>query len=122
MKPIKTILWIQLAFGLVGGYVAFADIHWGAMSAAWAYNLRAEYDKMKQSPDFHEPPAINGQSIAKILDDMAVYGRARADVAGCWLLACGALVVFATVMLWFLRRAAPSNKSRGCVKTPARRE
>jgi hypothetical protein len=111
MKPIKAILWIQLALGLMGGYVAFAYAHWGAMSAAWAYNLHVEYDKMKQSPDFHEPPAIRDQSIAKILDDMEAYGRARADVAGYWLLTCGALVVFAAVMLWFLRRAAPSNKS-----------
>ena len=63
MKPIKTILWIQLALGLMGGYVAFGYAHWGAMSAAWAYNLRIEYDKMKQSPDFHEPPAIRDQWV-----------------------------------------------------------
>ena len=109
MKAIKTILWTQLALGLVGGYMAFAYIHWGAMSAAWAYNLHVEYEKMKQSPGFHEPPPIRDQSFARILDDMQAYGRARADVAGYWLLTCGALVVFAAVMLWFLRRAAPSN-------------
>ena len=111
MKPIKIILWIQLVLGLLGGYMAFAYIHWGAMSAAWAYNLHVEYDKMKQSPGFHEPLPIRDQSFARILDDMEAYGRARADVAFYWMLTCGALAVLAAVMLWFLRRAAPPNKS-----------
>ena len=86
MKTIRTILWIQLALGLVGGYVAFAYAHWGAMSAAWAYNLQVEHDRMKQSPDYREPAPIRDQSFSKILDDLQAYGRARADVAFYWLL------------------------------------
>ncbi|NLH73561.1 MAG: hypothetical protein GX456_10955 [Verrucomicrobia bacterium] len=111
MKSIRTILWIQLALGLVGGYVAFAYVHWGAMSSSWAYNLRVEHDRMKQSPDYHEPAPIRDQSFAKILDDLQAYGHARADVAFYWLLTCGVLAVFAVVMLWLLRRVVPANKT-----------
>jgi len=112
MKTIRTILWIQLALGLVGAYMAFAYAHWGAMSAAWAYNLRVEYDKMKQSPEYREPAPIRDQSFSKILDDMQAYGHARADVAFYWLLTCGALASLAVVMLWLLRRVESANP--GC--------
>lgn len=111
MRSIKTILWIQLALGLVGGYLAFAYAHWGAMSAAWAYNLRVEYDKMRQAPDYREAAPIRDQPLSKILDDMQAYGRARADVAGYWLLTCGVLVLFAVVSLVLLRRVESANKA-----------
>lgn len=29
MRALKIVLWIQLFLGLVGGYMAFAYIHWG---------------------------------------------------------------------------------------------
>jgi hypothetical protein len=111
MKTVRAILWVQIALGLVGGYIAFAYIHWGAMSAAWAYNLRVEYVKMKQSPEYREPAPIRGQSLSKILDDMQAYGRARSDVAGYWLLTCGALVVLAVVSLVLVRRVELATKA-----------
>ena len=111
MKSIRTILWIQLALGLVGVYVAFAYIHWGAMCAAWAYNLQVEHERMKQSPDYRESPPIRDQSFARILDDYEASGRTWAHVAFYWLLTCGALAMFAAVMLWLLRRVAPANKA-----------
>ena len=109
MRAAKTVLWIQLVLGLVGGYLAFAYMHWGALSAAWAHNLRVEFDKMKQSPGYSEPSKVRDQSWDKILEDFQASGRARADVAGYWLFTCGALVVFAAAMLWLLRRSMPSN-------------
>ena len=95
MRALKIVLWFQLFLGLAGGYMAFAYIHWGAMSAAWAYNLRIEFDKMKQSPGFHEPQNIRDQSWSRILEDFEASGRARAHVAFYWLLSCGALTAFA---------------------------
>jgi hypothetical protein len=82
------------------------------MSAAWAYNLQLEYDKMKQSPGYREPAPIRDQSVSKILDDMQAYGRARADVAAYWLLTCGALALLAVVNLVLLGRAKSANKAR----------
>lgn len=111
MRSLRTILWIQLALGLVGGYMAGAYIHWGAMSAAWAHGLRVEHDKMKQSPDYREPAPIRDQSFSRILEDMQAYGRARADVAGYLLLACGALAMLAIVSLVLLRRQESANKA-----------
>ena len=118
MKTVRPILWVQIAVGLVGGFIAFTYIHWGSMSAAWAYNLRVEHDKMKQSPEYREPAPIRDQSFSKILDDMRSYGRARADVAGYWLITCGALVVFAALSLEFLRRVESANKALQATAAP----
>ena len=120
MRAVKILLWIQLLLGLAGVYVAFAYMHWGAMSSAWAYNLRVDFDKMKQSPVYQEPAKIRDQSLDKILEDFQAYGRARADVAGYWLLTCGALVAFAVSMLWLLRRPAVSNPALQATAAPPR--
>ena len=99
MKSIHIILRIQLALGLMVGYVALAYAHGGAMSANWAYNLQIEFEKMKQSPDYHEPPAIRDQSFARTLNDLRASGHARENIALFWALTCGALATLAAVML-----------------------
>jgi len=111
MNAAKRVLWIQLVLGLLGALVACNYIHWGAMCSAWALGLRAEFGKMQQSPGFQEPPAIRGQSVGRILEDLQAYGHGRADVAFYWLLTCGALVVLAVLVLWLLRGVPSSNKS-----------
>jgi hypothetical protein len=104
MIAIKTILWIQLSVGLIGGYVAFAYVHWGAMSIAWTHGYKVEFEKTRLSRDFHEPPEIRGRSFAGVVESMESSARARADVALYWLLTCGVAVVLAAVLLWLLRR------------------
>jgi hypothetical protein len=111
MKPIKIILQIQLVLGLVGGFFALTAIHSGQMNIAWAYNLRVEFAKTKQSPDYHEAPLVRDKSFAQILDDLEAIARDQVEVAFYGLLTCGVLVMLAAVMLWLLRRATPSNKS-----------
>jgi len=111
MNAAKRVLWIQLLLGAIGGLVACNYIHWGAMCSAWAQGLRAEFEKMQQSPGFQEPPAIRGQSVGRILEDLQAYGHGRADVAFYWLLTCGALVVLAALALWLLRGGPSSNNS-----------
>ncbi len=110
MNRARNVLWIQLVLGLTGAFIACTYIHWGAMCSAWAYGLRTEFGKMQQSPGFQEPPAIRGQSISRILEDLQAYGHGRADVAFYWLLTCGVLVVLAAAVLWLLRAASPSDK------------
>ncbi len=104
MKAVRTILWIQLALGLVGGYVSFAYVHWGAMSIAWAHGFKVEFEKVRQSPEYREPPPIKGYSLARMVESMESDARARADVAFYWLLTCAADVVFAALLLWLLYR------------------
>lgn len=112
MSAAKIVLGIQLLLGLVGCVMAFGYMHQGAMSYAWAYNRRVEYERMKQSPGFQEPPKIHDISWDKILEDFQAYGRARADVAGYWALACMVLALFAVVTLWLLSRTAQPNPER----------
>jgi hypothetical protein len=111
MNTAKKVLWIQLVLGLVGAFIACNYIHWGAMCSAWAQGLRVEFAKMQQSAGFQEPPAIRGQSLSRILEDLQAYGHGRADVAFYWLLTCGALVVLAVLVLWLVRGVPSSNKS-----------
>jgi hypothetical protein len=118
MRTVKIILWLQILVGLVGGYIAFAYVHWGAMSQAWAYNLRVEFDRMKQSAGYQEPPRIRDQPWDKILEDMQAYGLARDHVAGYWALACAALVVFAAAVLWLLPRTGRSTPALQATAAP----
>jgi len=118
MRTVRIILWLQIALGLTSGCVALSDIHWGAMSHAWAYGLRVEFDKMKQSPGYQQPAKIRDQSWEKILEDMQAYGLARAHVAGYWALACAALVVFAAAVLWLLPRTGQSNPALKATAAP----
>lgn len=104
MRTIKAILWIQFVVGFVCGYVAFAYVHWGAMSVAWANNLRAEFDEMRRSSEYREPAKIRGKSWDRILEDFQASGRAQSRVSFYWFLSCGALIVFAAASLWLLRR------------------
>ena len=110
MKTAKRLLSIQLVLGAIGAFVSFSYIHWGAMSSAWAHNLRVEFQKMQQSPGFKEPPAIQGQSVSRILEDLQAYGDGRGHVALYWSLTCVLLTVLAGICLWQLREPA-SNKS-----------
>ena len=109
MRAIKTFLWIQLVLGLLGGFLALAAIHGGEMGKAWVFNLRVEYGKMKQSPDYHTPSAIRDQSFDQILSDFEASGEARATIAFYWLLTCGVLVLLAIVMLCLVGRFTPPN-------------
>ncbi len=112
MKRIKIILWLQLILGLGGAFIAFSYMHWGAMSAAWGYNLRIELEKMQQAPGYQAPPPIRDQSLQKIVGDLEAYGHARADVAFYWLLTCIALAFFSSFVLWCLREQSPGGE--GC--------
>jgi len=114
MTAIKTLLWIQLTLGLVGGYVAFAYVHWGAMSIAWTHGYKVELEKARQSPDFHQPSEIRGQSFDRVVESMESSARARGDVAFYWLITCGAAAALAALLLWMLRRVdqtAYANKA-----------
>jgi hypothetical protein len=108
MSAAKTVLWIQLFVGLIGCVFALGYIGLGAQSYQWAHLMRIEYARMKQSPGFQEPAKIHDVSWDKILDDFQAYGRARADVAWYWALACVALALFAALTLWLLSRRTSS--------------
>lgn len=104
MKPITIILSVQLLLALVGCYVAFAYLHWGAMSVAWSRSYRVEFERVKQSPEYRDPPPIRGESFAQVVDGMESTARARADVAGYWFLTCSSAAAFAALLLWTQRR------------------
>lgn len=108
LKRIKIILWLQLMFGLGGAFIAFSYMHWGAMSAAWGYNLRLELEKQQQAAGYQAPPPIRDQSLQKIVGDLEAYGHARADVAFYWLLTSIALAVFSVLVFCCLLE--PSNR------------
>lgn len=116
MKAIKTILWIQLALGLAGGYLAFGYAHWAATAMEWARGYKVEWERVKQSPDYHEPPVIRDKSFARVVEDMEANARHRLDVAFYWLLTCGVAAILAARLLWLLWRVdqrEPHTKTAG---------
>ena len=111
MNAAKTLLWIQLVLAIAGTFVAFAYVHWGATSVEWARRYEVEWEKSKQSPDYHEPPTINDRSFARVVDGMQTDARARLHIAGYWFFSCALSALLAAVMLWLLR-GSPLTKSR----------
>jgi hypothetical protein len=118
MKAAKRLLWIQLCLGAFFGFIAASYIHWGAMSAAWAYGLQKEFEKMQAAPGFQMPAPIRDQSVGKILSDMEAYGHARADVAFYWMVACVGAALFAAIMLWCIGQK--SNQPLQATAAPPR--
>ncbi len=105
MKPLIVILWFQLLAGLVGMYISVAGMHSGAMGMEWSNHLRAEYSRLRTSPDFRPPPDVLGVSHEKLLESFCSSERARAHNAGYCFLLSGGIAVFAVLLLWFASRA-----------------
>ena len=70
MKNAKIFLWLQVVIGLVGLFVSFSYIHWGAMSVAWGHGLRNEHARLQESGSYQEPSKIRDQSLSEILADL----------------------------------------------------
>ncbi len=110
MKFVRTILYVQLALGLVGGFWAFGDIHMSAMGRARSHGMRAEYERIRQSPDFREPPPIQGYTLARLVDAMEADARRRGEIAFRAFIGSLAASLFAATMLFFLGRARYAQK------------
>ena len=119
MKPLITILWIQLLCGFVGLYVSFAGLHTGAMSVGSSSRLQGEFTRLQSSPEFRVPPDVAGTSYQEMLDSLQSYAKARAHNAGYCFLLSGGVSVFAAVMLWFAYRARRRLEHGAHTQTPA---
>ena len=104
MKPVIFILWAQLVVGLIGSCVSFAYMHQGAIGVAWCRSFKSDLDKVRQSPEYREPPLIKGDSYGLIVEKLEWGWRARAKLAFASLGLCAGLVASSILLLWLLRR------------------
>lgn len=105
MKPITTILWLQLVLGLVGAFIAFGDIHSSALGMEWGRGMRREFEQVRQSPEYREPPAIRGYSLSRLVEGVETDAYRRSRIAGFAFFSCLAASLFASVLLWLSHRS-----------------
>jgi hypothetical protein len=104
-KLIPTILWLQLAFGLVGAFIAFGEIHSAALGMEWGRGVRREFEQVRQSPEYREPPAIRGYSLSRFVEAMETDAYRRSRIAGLAFFSYLAASLFAAVLLWLSLRS-----------------
>jgi hypothetical protein len=105
MKAIIAILWIQFALGVVGSFLAFGHIHMSAMGRAWSHGMRTDFEQVRQSPDYREPPPIRGYTVARFIDAMETDARRRGEIAFGAFVGSFVASLFAALLLLLLRRA-----------------
>jgi hypothetical protein len=99
MRLITTILWLQLVLGLVGALIAFGDLHSAALGTEWAREMRREFEQVRQSPAYREPPTIRGYSLFRFVEGMQIDAYKRSRIAGLAFFSCLTGSVFAAVLL-----------------------
>lgn len=104
MKSITIILWLQLALGLVGAFIAFGDIHSAALGMEWGRGMRLEFEHVRQSAEYREPPAIRGYTLSRLVEDVESDARRRGRIAMLSFVSCVAASLFAAVLLWLVHR------------------
>lgn len=104
MKVIIAILWVQVALGAVGAFLASGHIHMSAMGRAFSYGMRHDYEQARQSPGYHESPPVRGYTTARFIDAMEADARWRGEIAfGAFVGSFGASLL-AVLLLFLLRR------------------
>ncbi|MEK7781540.1 MAG: hypothetical protein AAB370_08590 [Verrucomicrobiota bacterium] len=114
MKPINIILWLQLVLGIVGAFIAFGDIHSAALGMEWGRGMQREFEQVRQSPEYREPPAIRGYSLSRFVEGVETDAYKRSRIAGLAFFSCLSGSVFAAVLLWLnyrLGRRRQANTS-----------
>jgi len=104
MKGIIAILWIQLALGVVGCFLAFWHIHTSAMGRAWSRGMRTEFEQARQSPDYRESPPVRGYTTARFIDAMETGARRNGEVAFGAFVGSFIASLLAGLLLFLLRR------------------
>lgn len=92
--------------GLGVAFLAYGDIHSGAMGMEYGRRMQRDFDQMRQASEFHEPPMLTdrGYSLSRLFGDRYTsashLGRAGllAFVAGL------SASLLAGVLLWLLGR------------------
>ena len=69
--------------------------------------MRAEFERIRQSPDFREAPPIRGYTLTHFIDAMDAGARRRGEIAFRAFIGSLALSLFAAAMLFSLGRARP---------------
>ncbi len=100
VRPIATILWMQLVLGLVGAFIAFGELHSAALGMEWGHGMRREFEQVRQSPEYREPPPIRGYSLSGLVEGIETDAYRRSRIAGLSFFSCLAASLFAAVLLW----------------------
>src|SRR5688572_29589215 len=90
--------------GLVVAMFAYGDIHSSAMGMEYSRGMQREFEQLRQSPEYREPPAVRGYTLSRLVEERYTAASQRGHIA---LLAFGAGLgasLLAGVLLWLHSR------------------
>ena len=106
MRLIVAILWMQLVLGAVGLWASFGYVHWAATGSEWWMYFERDFEKLQRSPEYREPPAINGLTYARVIEAHRSDARVRLEMAGYGLVFSLVVAAAAVLLLWRVHRLA----------------
>ena len=100
--------------GLVCMFFTFGEMHSGAMSSEWTYELRTEYLRLAESPGFKSPPDIAGVKHQRLPEALHSCAQDKLHLAGYWFLFSGGVTLAGAVMLFFAYRLPKQRQLQEC--------
>lgn len=71
----------------------------------WGRGMQREFEQVRQSPEYREPPAIGGYSLSRFVEGIEADAYRRSRIAGLAFFSCLAASLFAVVLLWLSLRS-----------------
>ena len=112
MKPIvalKILSTILFTLALVGAFVGFAMAHSGALQRAWAAGLRHDFEKIRKTPEYHEPTPVRNYTYETFIEDMELSAKAYSELACIIFFTCGFIAIYALIMRFLCHRIHQSE-------------
>ncbi|MBA4149365.1 MAG: hypothetical protein H0X66_14720 [Verrucomicrobia bacterium] len=104
MKIITAILWCQVVLGLTVAFIAYGDIHSAAMGMEYSRGMQRDFEQLRQSPDYQEPPQVRGYSFARLIEERYSAARERGGAAMLAFISGLGASFLGCVLLWLRGR------------------
>jgi len=104
LKIIAIILWCQVALGVFVAFLAFGHIHTAALGMESGRRMQREFEQLRQSPAYQEPPQVRSISFARLVEDRYPSARERGRAAMLAFITGLAASLLAGILLWLLSR------------------
>jgi hypothetical protein len=104
LRITTVVLWGQLLLGIGVAFFAFGDIHSGALGMEYARGMQKEFEKVRDTPEVRNAPAIRGYPFARLIESRFDAARDRSRAGFLAFIAGLGASAFAGLLLWLLAR------------------
>jgi hypothetical protein len=104
LKTISIILWCQFSIGIAVAFIAWGHIHNAAMGMEYSRGMQREFEQLRHSPTYQEPPQVRGYSFVRLIEDRYSTAHERGAAAMLAFFTGLGASLLSGVLLWLLRR------------------